>query len=85
MSSIFSESNDIKSTKSLTSYLRDYYNEQMQNSMAYKASTNKFMPEEYKNISMLAINWPGDEIVGQIVKDTCRLMVKHNITPDDLI
>lgn len=38
-------------------------------------------PEGDRRRVILAMNWPGDELVQQIIKDTVSLMVKHDIQP----
>lgn len=91
MSDIFDEKKDLKYLKSFVVKLRNNYQSFMHNCVRAEVSNigvverTNVDPEEIRLKNKLAISWPGDEIVGQIVKDTVRLIIDNNINPGDLL
>lgn len=91
MSDIFDERKDLKNLKSFVSQLRDNYQTEMHErvrvSVKDRAPEDRTYvdPEEIRLRSRLVTHWPGDEIVGQVIKDSIRLMINNDIEPSDLL
>jgi len=91
MSDIFDERKDLKNLKSFVAQLRDNYHTDIHERVRAEVSDLGTIertyvdPEEIRLKSRLVTHWPGDEIVGQIVKDAIRLMINNNIEPSDLL
>ncbi len=91
MTDIFDEKEDIKNIRSFVSFLRGQYETELHEN--YRVTTrdgaveNRIYvdPEEVRSRNRLATYWPGDDIVGQIVKDTCRLLVNNELDPGDIL
>lgn len=83
MTDIFIESEDLKSIRNFVIELRASYEQ-------FLKTAETLEPGTYLDIDQtmlkqrLGVNWPGDDIVGQLVKDACKLMRFHNILPEDL-
>jgi hypothetical protein len=91
MTDIFDEKEDIKNVRSFVAFLRGQYETELHEK--YRVSTlggtveeREYVdPEELRSRNRLATHWPGDDIVGQIVKDTCRLLINNELEPGDIL
>ena len=79
MSDIFDESEDLKDAKSFAAFLRDEYQRVLHDGVS--SPTNV---DELRLRTHLANNWPGDEIITQIVRDVARIMRANRIKPEDI-
>jgi hypothetical protein len=75
MSDIFDEREDLKNIMSIVGHLRQHY-------------AAKVIPRSGEFHTMahtqLGINWPGDELVSQIIHDALKLMEYHHLTIQDI-
>lgn len=91
MSDIFDEKRDLKNLTSFVAQLRNDYHTEFHERVRAEITDLGVVehtyvdPEEIRLKSNLVINWPGDEIVGQIIRDTIRLMIDNDIEPNDLM
>jgi len=89
MTDIFDEKDDIKNIRSFVSSLREQYETELHENyrvMTRSGKTQQYVdPDEVRSRNRLATHWPGDDIVGQIVKDTCRLLVNNELEPGDIL
>lgn len=91
MSDIFDEKEDLKNLKSFVSFLRNEYeidlHERHKVSVTDRGVEDRLHldVDELRMRNHLATQWPGDEIVSQIIKDTCIIMKNNNLKPGDLV
>lgn len=91
MTDIFDEKEDLKNIKSFVSFLHNEYETDFHE--RHKVSVKDGVVEDRVHIDLdemrrrnhLVTHWPGDELVSQIIKNTCQIMVNNNLTPDDLL
>ncbi len=76
MSSIFTEKEDLKNMKSIIATLREDYASKLKN---YEPRFG-----DARLLTKLNLQWPGDEIITQVLRDTFELLVKYDIDPKDI-
>ena len=83
MSNIFDEKEDLKSIRNLVHKLRELYLEDLK-----KVDGGRVNYAEIDNVrirqALATSSWPGDEIVGQLIRDTLDLMMNNNIDMDEI-
>lgn len=75
MSDIYDEKEDLKNVRSFTAFMRSEYQR------LYQSNLLGNDPDTIRLRSTLATNWPGDELIQQIVKDVSHIMKTNNIKP----
>lgn len=79
MSDIFDEKFELRNVRSLVAMLRDEYENELRH------GKSEVLPrDEFSIRGRIVAHWPGDEVVSQLVKDTCRVLVEKNINPRDI-
>ena len=78
MSDIYDERQAIKSVKEISHHLRQFYIDEM------RLQTSNESPDIKNRRTQLAMNWPGDEIVQQLIYDAVGVMKKFNISPKEV-
>jgi len=84
MSDIFDDKKDLRNMKSFVARLRDKYTSVMHNSTSGRSSQINLDQDEMRRMTHLAMQWPGDEIVGQILKDAGILSNEADLDISDL-
>ncbi len=76
--SIYDEKKEFESVRGLTLKLREFYQEELK----------RFEPgrrdETVRVRTNLAMNWPGDEQVEQLLKDAFSMMMNNNVELEDI-
>lgn len=83
---IFDEHKEMKSPKAISFALRKLYDNTFKESFK-ESKDNKGIrhnPDESRRRSTLALNWPGDELVQQLIRDTAMLMCKYDVDPEEI-
>ena len=75
MSDIFVEDQDMLNTNMLVSKLREVYLEEL------KSPNVNIGIDERQRWTKLATNFPDHDLIRQIIYDTCKILVAHNIHP----
>ena len=94
MSDIFDEKDDLKNTKGIIAVLRKKYNEKLRHKgeeVEYMSGNVSITgsyniepvylrdPDEMARCTSLALRWPGDDIVRQLVFDTIKVLIENNV------
>jgi len=94
MSDIFDEKEDLRNTRSIMAVIRDKYNENMRHtgdnvdymggiSGTYNVEPRRD-PDELARCTALALHWPGDEVVRQIILDTVKTLAEYDVDPQSV-
>lgn len=93
MSDIFDEKQDLKNIKSLTMEIRKVCTEAMrptETQRVHNMDRGTYLrslvdPDMAVRRKALAMHWPGDDMVQQIILDALKIIVEHNINPKEII
>jgi len=93
MSDIFDEKEDLKSAKSLAHKIREVCNDTLrptEQQRVHNMDRGTYLrslvdPEAARRRKALAMSWPGDDLVQQIVIDALKIMVEYDIKPREVI
>jgi len=75
MTNIYNERAEMSTTRAIAIFLKEKYDADL-------VGKSKDMDgDERARCTYLANNWPGDDIVRQIVKDAAKVLSEYNINP----
>lgn len=81
MSDIYDERDDYKSPKLLTQQLHRHYISILRRDV----TPARMDQDELRRSTELATNWPGDELVAQLIGDAVRLMSENGVGISDML
>jgi hypothetical protein len=93
MSDIFEEKEDLKNVKSLVIEIRKICSEAMkpaEQQRIHNMDRGTYLrslvdPDEAMRRKALALRWPGNDLVQQIVIDALKIMREHGIKPQEVL
>lgn len=78
MSDVFDDSDDLKNVRSFVAFMRSEYQRQLHDGVKDED------PLTIRIRNQLATNWPGDDVMQQIIKDAATIMNSNHIKPSDI-
>lgn len=76
-SDIFNENEDYKSVKLLTKKVHELCNDAFKSAVVLNRDVRS-------NRVRLVNNWPGDDLIGQVIRDAVYLLKINNVNIDDV-